>query len=86
MDTQSSEACRLTRMDKSWATLCTLAKLEDFRFHDCRHHFASMLVQRGVDLNMVRELLGHASLEMTLRYSHLRPDNLSAAVAKLGTR
>jgi integrase len=77
---------RLTRMDKSWATICKLGKLEDFRFHDCRHHFASMLVQKGTDLNTVRELLGHASLEMTLRYSHLRPDNLSAAVAQLATR
>jgi integrase len=74
---------RLTRMDKAWATVCTLGKLEDFRFHDCRHHFASKLVQGGVDLNVVRELLGHANLEMTLRYAALRPDNLAAAVAKL---
>ncbi len=82
----AADGTHLTRMDKSWATVCELAKLEDFRLHDCRHHFASRLVQSGVDLNVVRELLGHASLEMTLRYSHLRPDNLSAAVARLAVR
>jgi len=76
---------RLTKMNKSWATVCKLAKLTNFRLHDCRHHFASRLVQLGVDLNVVRELMGHADLKMTLRYGHLAPDNLKSAVAKLGT-
>jgi integrase len=75
---------RLTNINKSWATLCKLAKVTDFRFHDLRHTFASKLVQRGVDLNTVRALMGHADLKMTLRYSHLAPDNLAVAVAKLG--
>jgi integrase len=75
---------RLTNVNKSWQTLRKLAKLVDFRFHDLRHTFASKLVQRGVDLNTVRALMGHADLKMTLRYSHLAPDNLAAAVAKLG--
>lgn len=74
---------RLTNINKSWATVCDLAKLGDFRLHDCRHSFASKLVQKGVDLNTVRELLGHADLSMTLRYSHLTPGNLATAVAKL---
>ncbi len=75
---------RLTNINKSWATVCKLAKLSNFRLHDCRHHFASRLVQLGVDLNVVRELMGHHDLKMTLRYGHLAPDNLKAAVAKLG--
>jgi len=77
------EGARLTNVNKAWASLCKLAKVAEFRFHDCRHHFASRLVQKGVDLNTVRALLGHADLKMTLRYSHLAPGNLEAAVAKL---
>jgi integrase len=78
-----ADGSRLTKMNKSWATVCKLAKVSNFRLHDCRHHFASRLVQLGVDLNLVRELMGHADLKMTLRYSHLAPGNLKSAVAVL---
>ena len=75
---------RLGNINKSWEGLTTAAKLPDFRFHDLRHDFASKLVMAGVDLNTVRELLGHADIAMTLRYSHLAPAKLAAAVAMLG--
>ena len=74
---------RMTRIDTAWGTLMTTAGLKNFRLHDCRHHFASKLVQAGVDLYTVKELLGHSEIAMTERYSHLAPDNLRAAVEKV---
>jgi integrase len=71
---------RLTTINTAWCSLKAKAGLPDFRFHDLRHHFASRLVQSGIDLNTVRELLGHADISMVLRYAHMSPDRLSMAV------
>ena len=70
-------------LQKSWAGLIEDAQLEDFHFHDLRHTFASKLVMAGVDLNTVRELMGHADISMTLRYAHLAPEHKAAAVELL---
>jgi integrase len=52
-------------------------------FHTLRHTFASWLVEQGVDLYTVKELMGHGTLAMTERYSHLSPDKLRRAVKTL---
>ena len=52
-------------------------------FHTLRHTYASWLVQAGVDLYVVRDLLGHSRIKMTERYSHLAPERLKGAVDML---
>lgn len=59
------------------------AGLTDMHFHDLRHCFASDLVMKGVDLKTVSELLGHASTQMTERYSHLSPAHKRIAIEML---
>jgi integrase len=61
------------------------AKLVDFHFHDLRHTFASWAVQRGATLQEVKDLLGHSTLAMVMRYAHLSPEHLRSAVARLDT-
>jgi integrase len=74
---------RMVSLKTAWLALVRRAKVPTFRFHDCRHCFASRLVQAGVDLAVVRELLGHSTFQVTLRYASFQPQHRAAAVATL---
>ena len=73
-------------MQTSWERLLSMANIQNFTWHDMRHDYASQLVMAGVDLNTVRELLGHADIKMTLVYAHLAPEHKRAAVESLRER
>src|SRR5215813_4069328 len=75
-----------TTVYDAFKEVCKAAGIADFRFHDLRHTFASHLVMSGVDLVTVKDLLGHAGINMTVRYSHLVPEHKAQAVAKLEER
>lgn len=74
---------RFDRANSSWRRLLKDAEISEFRWHDMRHHFASRLAMGGVDLNTIRELLGHSDYAMTLRYAHLAPEFKLKAVEVL---
>src|SRR5262249_42721452 len=59
------------------------AKIHNFRWKDLRHTFASRLRMAGVDIQDIRDLLGHTSTRMTERYAHLAPGKLHEAIQRL---
>ena len=71
---------------KRWESVLRQAEIKDFRYHDLWHSAASYMVRNGMDLRLVAEILGHRTLQMTMRYSHLQKEHLREAMLKaLGT-
>jgi len=66
----------------AWEDAVAAAGLEDFTFHDCRHHFASWFMMRGGNLLALREILGHRDIKLTARYAHLSPGHLRTEIEK----
>ncbi len=60
-----------TNVRKRWEKAVRDAGLEDFRFHDLRHTFASWARQSGADLADIKDALGHSSVAVTMRYAHI---------------
>jgi integrase len=80
---QSLGAGQYGDIKNGFRAACRRAKLDGVVFHTLRHTFASRLVMAGTDLVTVKELLGHSSLDMVLRYAHLSPGHMQAAVQRL---
>ena len=77
---------KLENARRAWEGVLREAGIENFRWHDMRHDFASQLVMRGVDLTVVCELLNHSNLKLTMRYAHLAPKQKLDAVQALNRR
>ena len=70
---------------RSFKPLLKRASLPEIRFHDLRHTCATLLLGRGVHPKIVQELLGHATIAMTLdTYSHVRPVMQGEAPVAMG--
>src|ERR1700689_2719621 len=57
------------RVDRSFETVLEMAGIENFRFHDLRHTFASWYMMNGGDLHELARILGHSNIKMTERYA-----------------
>ncbi len=67
-----------------WKKVRKLAGIEDVRLHDLRHTFASQAAMQGIPLPVVARLLGHAQVQMTLRYAHVSDRDVEAAAERVG--
>ena len=76
---------RYKTVKRAFQTACRRSGIEDFRFHDLRHTFASWAVQKGADLYRLSRILGHSTLQMTTRYAHLAPEQLHEVVKGMAT-
>ena len=77
------EGKRMDRVGSAWKRLLKRTGIEDFRFHDLRHTWASWHVMNGTSLQELMELGGWKSYEMVLRYAHLAPEHLAKAASRI---
>lgn len=70
----------------SWRNAVKKAGLEDFRFHDLRHSAASYLAMNGATLTEIADVLGHKTLAMVKRYSHLTEQHTAAVVTRMNEK
>jgi integrase len=73
----------LVDLKSGFGRACRKAEIDGVSWHTLRHTFASRLVNRGVDMVTVQQLLGHSAITVTMRYTHTNLDSKHAAVAKL---
>jgi integrase len=69
-----------------WKKALVIAKVEDFRWHDLRHSCASYLAMNGVPMLTIAEILGHKTLSMVQRYTHLNTEHLTEAISDMNRK
>ena len=69
-----------------WKKALLVAEVEDFRWHDLRHSCASYLAMNGVQMRTIAEILGHKTLSMVQRYTHLNAEHLSDAISDMNNK
>jgi len=74
------EGVPVHEVKNAFRTACKRAGIENFRFHDLRHTFASQMILKGGSLKVVQEILGHKTMTLTLRYAHLSQEHKKEAV------
>jgi integrase len=74
------------RLNNAIRKLCKQAGLRKIGWHTLRHTFASHLAMRGVPLPAIKELMGHANITTTMRYAHMAPSTLRAAIEMLNPK
>jgi integrase len=62
-----------TGFRRRWANATKAARLDDVRFHDLRHTFASWARIAGADLATIKEAMDHSHISVTMRYAHINP-------------
>jgi hypothetical protein len=77
---------RYMYLHREWQAVLKEAGIENFRWHDMRHDFASQLVMAGVDIYTVCKMLNHSDVKITMKYAHLAPDRMKNAAQVLNRR
>jgi integrase len=67
----------------AWETVLKKSRIENFRFHDLRHSTASYLAMNGASLLEIADILGHKTLQMVKRYSHLSEDHKTTVLENM---
>lgn len=76
----------ISSIGRAFCRLCKMAGIEDFRPHDLRHNYASLLASEGVSLQIIGKLLGHTQPATTQRYAHLADEALRKATELVGRK
>ena len=79
------KGAQIVSIKRAWGTLLKNAQIENFRWHDLRHDFASQLAMKKADLIAIKELLGHADIKTTMKYAHLSSESKLKAIQLLGS-